>query len=174
MKRHKIGKRFIEELQKNPNISMVCEKLNVSRQSIYRWMEEDTNFRRRLNDALLLGNESINDLCEMKLVTLAKQGHFPSIKYWLGHHKYNYLPHKPDRFWADMGKKNELALGGMMLINSDGRIDYIKDNERIETNLKEDSEIFRELTQKYGGVIFKVVDPKKDNNQRNDSQGSPS
>jgi len=91
MKKSKLTKKFIEGLSKVPNISLVCESLTVSRQSFYRWMEEDIEFKEAVESALNIGVESINDLAESKLVSNIRKGSQRSAEFWLINNKRNYM-----------------------------------------------------------------------------------
>lgn len=95
MKKAKVEKTFLEELTKVPNISIACERVNLSRQTIYRWMDEDWKFRNAVEKAIQLGDESINDLAESKLVSNIKSGSPRAIEYWLNNHKRDYLKPRP-------------------------------------------------------------------------------
>lgn len=90
MKKSRFEKNFLEELAKLPNISIACERLDISRQTIYRWMQIDPKFRSAVESALGVGNDSINDLAESKLIANIKSGNQRSIEYWLSNHKKNY------------------------------------------------------------------------------------
>lgn len=96
MKKVKFEKKFIEELEKFPNISWVCEKLNISRQSIYRWMELDEKFKAKVDNACDLGRESICDLAENKLISNINSGNQKAIEFFLiANKKQYYRPRKP-------------------------------------------------------------------------------
>lgn len=95
MKKHRYEDKFIRELEKFPNISVACEKTGLSRQTVYRWMRNDINFKRRVEEASDVGIDSVNDLAESKLISNINQGNQRSIEYWLTNHKRNYRPQKP-------------------------------------------------------------------------------
>ncbi len=90
MKKLKVEKQFIEELSKIPIISHVCERIGISRESVYRWMRMDPKFKANADEALSLGRESLADLAESKLVGKVKEGHFPSIKLVLNANRSKY------------------------------------------------------------------------------------
>ena len=69
----------------------MCESLTVSRQSFYRWMEEDIEFKEAVESALNIGVESINDLAESKLVSNIRKGSQRSAEFWLINNKRNYM-----------------------------------------------------------------------------------
>lgn len=90
MKKERAQPKFLEELRKFPIIQVACERVGISRQSVYRWRSEDPEFISEMNKALDEGEELANDLCESQLFSLVKDKHFPAIKYRLEkrHPKY--------------------------------------------------------------------------------------
>lgn len=96
MKKAKFSERFLEELRKLPIISVACEKLNISRQSIYRWMEVDEKFKAKVDQACDIGSESICDLAESKLISNVNNGDQRAIEFVLiARRKQYYRPRKP-------------------------------------------------------------------------------
>lgn len=106
MKRFRKEKEFLEQLKTVPNISLACEKVGLSRNTIYRWCNEDSDFKKRLDEALENGVESVNDLAESKLISLVKSGNIQAIKYWLGNNKKNYMQPRPRDFWETIREPN--------------------------------------------------------------------
>ena len=109
MKKFKFEKTFLEELSKVPNISGACNKVGLSRQTVYRWMEMDSSFEKKVNDAMERGVNSINDLAESKLISKIKQEDLQAIKYWLSNNKTNYLHPRPSGFWDKYFEDNKLS-----------------------------------------------------------------
>lgn len=96
MKKYRYEKKFILELEKYPNISVACEKTGLSRQSVYRWMKEDSDFEDRVQQAIQLGIASLCDLAESKLVSNVNKGNQRAIEYLLSTFKKEYYrPRKP-------------------------------------------------------------------------------
>lgn len=83
MKRLKIEKEFLQALEKFENISAACEKIGISRQAVYRWKKEDEEFAKKIDLAMKLGTESINDLAKSKLVVAINKGEAWAIKHRL-------------------------------------------------------------------------------------------
>lgn len=81
---------FLDNLTKIPNISLVCEKVKISRATFYRWRILDDEFNNNVELALEAGQEVINDLCESKIVSKIQEGDSGMIKYWLSHHNERY------------------------------------------------------------------------------------
>lgn len=102
MKRSKKEEDFLEQIRMIPNISLACEKTDLSRNTIYRWCNEDKDFKKLLDDALKTGTESVSDLSETKLIAHINNGNLRAIKYWLDNHKANYMRPRPKSFWEEM------------------------------------------------------------------------
>ncbi len=82
---------LIGHLRRYPIIHVVCEKSEVSRATYYRWRDEDPAFARATDEAMTEGEETFNDLAEHQLLSLMKDKHWPSIRFWLErrHPKFN-------------------------------------------------------------------------------------
>ncbi len=102
MKKYRKAKKFLKELCKVPNISVVCEKVGVARNTVYRWRNEDTTFRKEMDKALSLGEETVSDLAHSKLF-LAMQREEPwAIRYWLDNHHKNYVKPRSKSVLSDL------------------------------------------------------------------------
>jgi hypothetical protein len=95
-------------LTEMPIVRVACKKAGVSPATYYRW-RSDIAFAQKADAALSEGFEFISDMSETQLITLAKEKHFPSIKYWLAHHRTQY-GYKARRVVAD---RNETVLTDM-------------------------------------------------------------
>lgn len=85
MKKDRLQNLFLEHLRKVPIIQVAAEKLGISRSTVYRWKEGDAQFTKDLDTALNEGEAYLNDMAESQLLTLMKDKHWPSIKFWLEH-----------------------------------------------------------------------------------------
>jgi hypothetical protein len=90
MKKDKSAPKFLEELRKVPVIGLACKQAGITRNTVYRWKEEDPVFAVEMEEALEEGRLHVNDVCEVQLITLAKEKVFPAVKYWLEHHHADY------------------------------------------------------------------------------------
>ena len=95
MKKHYKEDKFLEQLERVPNVSLACEKVGISRNTVYRWRSEDPAFAARMDTALVAGTESVNDLAESKLISHINNGNLRAIQYWLDHNKKNYIKQRP-------------------------------------------------------------------------------
>lgn len=95
MKKHYKENKFLEQLERVPNVSLACEKVGLARNTIYRWRGEDPAFTARMDTALVAGTESVNDLAESKLISHINNGNMRAIQYWLDNNKKNYIKPRP-------------------------------------------------------------------------------
>lgn len=85
MKKDKVKDSFLGELKKIPIVQVACEKVGISRQSVYRWKREDEQFRKEMEQALVEGEALVNDMTESQLLTLIKEKNWSAISFWLRH-----------------------------------------------------------------------------------------
>lgn len=89
-KSEELKEAILEQLRKTPIIQIVCEKLNISRMSFYRWKMEDEEFARKIDEALLDGQLLVNDLAESQLISAVKDRNMSAVMSWLKHHHPSY------------------------------------------------------------------------------------
>jgi hypothetical protein len=99
MKKYRKEQALLEQLKTIPNVSLACEKVGLSRNTVYRWCREDPEFKARLDEALESGVESVNDLAESKLIANINSGSMRAIQYWLDNNKKAYIRPRPKNFW---------------------------------------------------------------------------
>lgn len=83
MKKNRIKNEFLDHLRKIPIIQVACEKVGISRNSVYRWRNEDVEFLKDMDQALLEGEELINDMSESQLVSMIRDKNWQAISFWL-------------------------------------------------------------------------------------------
>ncbi len=91
MKKHRKSKLFLEELRKTPVINAVCKQVDISRNTVYRWLKEDPDFRQEYEECLSRGIDNVNDLAISQVINKIKQGDTGMTKYWLSHNHYGYM-----------------------------------------------------------------------------------
>lgn len=109
MKKYHKETPFLEQLKNIPNISLACEKVGLSRNTVYRWCNEDEEFKKRVDNAMNDGVESINDLAESKLISSINNGNLRAIEYWLTNNKKTYIKPRPKDFWEMFKEPNPIA-----------------------------------------------------------------
>lgn len=98
MKKHRKSKLFLEKLRHTPIVSAVCKEIDISRQSISRWLKEDPDFKKEYEECMSQGIENVNDLATSQTINHIKQGDTGMIKYWLSHNdpKFTKRPREID------------------------------------------------------------------------------
>ena len=90
MKKNRKKEEFLEQLRKIPIVQICCEKVGLSRNSVYRWKKEDDEFRKAMTEALAEGEAFVTDMSESQLISLIKDNHFPAVQLWLRQHHPKY------------------------------------------------------------------------------------
>lgn len=90
MKKDQNKNLLIEQLKKMPIISVACEKVGVSRASVYRWRKDDLEFFQQTEEAIHEGIAYLNDLGENQLVSLMGEKRFQAVSFWLRHNHERY------------------------------------------------------------------------------------
>lgn len=85
MKKKKIKNAFLEQLRKIPIVTVACEKVGISRNSVYRWRNEDEEFVKEMDVALAEGEALVNDMSESQVLSLIQEKNWPAISFWLRH-----------------------------------------------------------------------------------------
>ncbi len=85
MKKNKVKNNFLVELRRIPIIQVACEKCGVSRNSVYRWKNQDKEFSAEMEKALEEGEALVNDMSESQLLSLIKEKNWQAISFWLRH-----------------------------------------------------------------------------------------
>lgn len=85
MKKNKVKDNFLAELRKIPIVQVACERVGVSRNSVYRWKNTDEAFSEEMEKAIAEGEALVNDLTENQLLTLIKEKEWSAISFWLRH-----------------------------------------------------------------------------------------
>lgn len=124
MKRRKYSKQFLEALTKVPIVQAACEKVGLSRQSVYRWRREDEEFKEKMDEALQTGIEYINDMSESQLMGMIKQGRLGAVRLWLTHNHDRYTKRVKVEHST---KQQELSAEQKDLIKQ--AIDYVSGSE---------------------------------------------
>lgn len=81
---------LLEQLRKTPIVQIACERLGISRMSLYRWKEEDAEFSKAVEKAILDGRLLVNDLAESQLISAVKDRNITAIIAWLKHNHPSY------------------------------------------------------------------------------------
>lgn len=104
-KSKKVLKQIITEIENIPNVSIVCARVGISRQTYYRWLRTDAQFAENVTDAMVIGNESICDMAEGKMVELVRAGDFRALKHILDNRHREYKKPRDPRWYKEKPKQ---------------------------------------------------------------------
>ena len=90
MKKNRVKEEFLRQLKLVPIVQVACERVGISRNSIYRWRREDKEFEEAWDSALAEGEALVNDMTESQLLTLIKEKSWSAISFWLRHRNPRY------------------------------------------------------------------------------------
>lgn len=85
MKKNKKRDEFLVQLRKIPIVQVACEKSGISRNSVYRWRNDDEEFRKEMEAALIEGEALVNDMSESQLLSMIRDRNWSAISFWLRH-----------------------------------------------------------------------------------------
>lgn len=132
MKKLRLEQRLLEEIEKTENVSIACEKVGLSRQSFYRWKLTDPDFAEKVNLAMEMGNMSLCDLAQSKLVTNMNKGDQRAIEFHLKNRDPRYKPKKPDTLEDSKLKPIENIYHGDLECEKDEKKEDEKENDEDE------------------------------------------
>lgn len=101
----KIQEQLINQLKRTPIIEVACNKVQIGRNSYYRWRREDNQFARQCDEAIEDGCSLVNDLAESTLINAMKEQNLTACMYWLNHRHNTY--------------RNKVELSGNLEIKKD-------------------------------------------------------
>jgi len=81
---------ILKLLEKELTIKVVCAKLGLSRNSLYRWMKDDAQFKKDVKDAIKNAVMDVNDDCEYRVLAKIRNDDPGMIKFWLKFHHPDY------------------------------------------------------------------------------------
>jgi hypothetical protein len=90
MKKHRLQKKFLEEITRTPIVQHACEKVGISRNTYYRWVNEDIDFSLAAEECLRFGIDFVNDHAESNILSGIKKGEMRATTYWLSHRHKEY------------------------------------------------------------------------------------
>ena len=144
MKKPSVRKNFLQQLRKLPIISSACAKIGLSRQTYYRWRNENPEFAQEVEDAISEGEDHTNDFVENKLLAKIEEGNMDGIKFYLGRRHKKYKDQKIDPFLVNITRKDTKKRDQSLMTKASEKvkakkIEYFRENEKIsidETSLR--------------------------------------
>lgn len=83
MKKNRVKGEFLEQLRKVPIVQVACERVGISRNTVYRWRKEDSAFCKEMDIAIAEGEALVNDMSESQLISMIREKSWPAISFWL-------------------------------------------------------------------------------------------
>lgn len=121
-------------LRENPNLQRACKKAGIARSTLYRWMEENVDFRDDVRDAQEIGQDTMNDYVEAKLMENIQNNIQRSIEFYLRHNSPKYASTRVETEYFDkrgIGRITHLPTGIDPMYYS-GEINVLDElNERL-------------------------------------------
>ena len=119
-----------------------CKTVGIARSTLYRWMENDTFFRDAVRDAQEIGQDTMNDYVESKLIENARNGVPRSIEFFLRHNNPKYASNRVETDYFDkrgVGRATHLPVGidGMYYSGELKMLDDIAERLTIRRGLVE-------------------------------------
>lgn len=89
-RQNKLKEAFLEQLKRTPTIETSCQKVGVARATVYRWVNGNKHFKKKVEDALTEGRTFMSDVAENQLFSLIGEKEFQAIKLYLSTHNPRY------------------------------------------------------------------------------------
>jgi len=151
MKKDRIKDSFIEQIRKIPIIQVACEKVGVARSSVYRWRDEDEEFRKELEEALAEGETLINEMSESQLISLIRDKSWQAISFWLRKRSPKFKD-RVEVTGSIESPKNELTPEQQTIVSEALRLASLTVDEGVkEINQNNQDNNDQSLTPKSGG-----------------------
>ena len=90
VRQNKVKEAFLEQLKRTPTIETSCQKVSVSRATVYRWVNASKQFEKKVNEALTKGREFMLDVAETQLFSLIGDKEMSAIRLYLSTHSPRY------------------------------------------------------------------------------------
>jgi len=81
---------LLEELFSTPIVLACCSKTGVPRSTYYRWLNEDDDFRKKVEECIEKGRSAVSDLSESRLIQKIDAGDMRAITFWLNNNEPRY------------------------------------------------------------------------------------
>lgn len=81
---------FLEQLKRTPTIETACQKVGLGRATVYRWINCNKQFKKRVEEALTEGRTFMSDVAESQLFSLIGDKKIEAIRLYLSTHNHRY------------------------------------------------------------------------------------
>ena len=89
-RQNRIKEEFLNQLKQSPTIETTCQKIGVSRATVYRWIANSKKFEKQVDDSLKQGREFMSDVAENQLFSLIANREMSAIRLYLSTHNPRY------------------------------------------------------------------------------------
>lgn len=90
IRQNKLKEAFLDQLKRTPTIETACQKVNISRATVYRWIRESKKFEQLVDTALGEGRTFMSDIAENQLFSLIGDKKIEAIRLYLSTHNSRY------------------------------------------------------------------------------------
>jgi len=90
LRQNKLKEAFLEQLKRTPTIETSCQKVVVSRATVYRWIKVSKQFEKKVDEALAEGRTFMSDIAENQLFSLIGEKDISAIRLYLSTHNARY------------------------------------------------------------------------------------
>lgn len=81
---------FLEQLKRTPTIETTCQKVGIGRATVYRWVNSNKHFKKKVEEALIEGRTFMSDVAESQLFSLIGDKKIEAIRLYLSTHNPRY------------------------------------------------------------------------------------
>lgn len=81
---------FLEQLKRTPTIETACQKVGIGRATVYRWVNSNKQFKKKVEEALTEGRTFMSDVAESQLFSLIGDKKIEAIRLYLSTHNSRY------------------------------------------------------------------------------------
>ena len=90
IRQNKFKQALLEQLKRTPTIETSCQKVGISRATVYRWMKTSKKFEKQIDEALTEGRTFMSDVAENQLFSLIGEKKYEAIRLYLSTHNARY------------------------------------------------------------------------------------
>jgi len=90
IRQNKLKEAFLEQLKRTPTIETSCQKVSISRMTVYRWIKASKRFEKKVDEALTEGRAFMSDVAETQLFSLIGDKEMSAIRLYLSTHNQRY------------------------------------------------------------------------------------
>ena len=131
VRQNKLKEAFLDQLKRTPTIETACQKVNISRATVYRWIKENKQFERKVDESLNEGRTFMSDIAENQLFSLIGDKKIEAIRLYLSTHNPRY-GNKLELSGVVSTKTEPLTKEQKKLIREALRLSSIKDHDKKE------------------------------------------